>query len=141
MLPVSRLLALFIILFSAGCTTTLSDQQVEADARQLAQIYCQAQELRTERFKLADDIRMLEDTLMMYPDAPESAARKIALENLQAGTTDMWRRTKTMADSINHLLETFYKGSYPEKADRNRLDQALEKVMHEICATNSELKN
>lgn len=136
MLSVCRLLALFIILFSAGCSTSLSDQQVEADARQLAQIYCQAQQLRTERFQLADDIRMLEDTLMMYPDAPESAARKKTLDNLQAGTTDMWQRTKSMADSINQLLETFYKGNYPEKEDRIRLDKALEKVMLEVCATN-----
>ncbi len=129
-------MALFLILLLAGCGPARSDSQVEEDARALAEIYCKAQMLRAERFQLADEIRFLEDSIMMFPDAPETKNRELALQELQATTTSMWQRTKSVADSINRLLDSFYKGNYPEKADRSRLDKELEKVMRDVCDVN-----
>lgn len=129
--------AFFILLVLTSCQSVPSSQDVEKDAQALAALYCRAQDLREERFKLADDIRFLEDSIATFPDAPETTTRKQTLIDLQGTTDDMWLRTKKLADSIDNLLSDFYKEKYPEKEDRSRLDEALMQVINSECPPTS----
>ena len=125
---------LLLVLFVFACGPDFSEEQLQKDGMTLAELQCAAKKLKDERFKLADDIRFLQDSLIILKaDTMRAAACRTRLDSLQGTTEEMWRRTKIMADSVNHTLERLQKETYHSKAARKQLDAAQEKAFGEIC--------
>jgi hypothetical protein len=121
--------------FLLACGSGASQEQVEADGRMLAELQCEAQGIQHERFKLADDIRFLEDSLIHFP-SPADTLRKQRLEALKGRTEDMWLRTKGMAEIISDTLAHLHRTRYQQPEERQRLDEALQKAFAQICPAN-----
>lgn len=125
------LLALVLLLSACGAPK-LSEETLQADAAMLANLQCEAKKLQDERFKLATDIRMLEDSIMTAASSL-IPAYQAKLDALAGKKEDMALRTKTMADSITHVLEQLHQGTYKDTADRRLLDVALSGQYEQLC--------
>lgn len=133
-----KFLSLFLLAFLIfGCSEKkpgITEEQIQKDGRTLAELQCAAKKLKDERFKLADDIRFLEDSIQLVrKDRAKMARYRFRLDSLKNTTEDMWRRTKIMADSVNHTLERLHKETYLDLEIRKQLDAAQEKAFGEIC--------
>lgn len=117
----------------AACGQQVTNEQVLADAAMLANLQCEAKKLQDERFQLATDIRLLEDSLYMEPDTARAAIYRTKLDKLSSGKEDIALRTKLMADSITHVLDGLYKGIYKDTAGRRLLDVALTAQFEKTC--------
>lgn len=126
------LLALVLLLSACGAPK-LSEETLQADAAMLANLQCEAKKLQDERFQLATDIRMLEDSILNATDSTLIPAYQAKLDALTGTKEDMALRTKTMADSITHVLEQLHQGTYKDTADRKLLDVALSGQYEQLC--------
>jgi len=126
------LLAVASALFSCN-DHKIADETLKADGLYLANLQCEAKKLQEERFKLAQDIRELEDSVMYSPDSLAKPGYQAKLEQLVASKDDVHQRTKTMADSITHVLNGFYEGTYKDTANRRLLDVALAAAFESNC--------
>lgn len=124
------------LLFLLACGAGPSQEQVEADGRMLAELQCEARGLQRERFKLADDIRFLEDSLVQFP-SPADTLRRQRLDALKGRTEDMWLRTKRMAEIISDTLAHLHRTRYQQPEERQRLDEALQKAFAALCPDES----
>ena len=111
----------------------ITDETLKADGAYLATLQCEAKKLQEERFKLAQDIRELEDSVMYSLDSLAKPGFQAKLDQLVASKEDMHMRTKAMADSITHVLNGFYKGTYKDTADSKLLDVALTSAYENTC--------
>lgn len=111
----------------------ITDETLKADGTYLATLQCEAKKLQEERFKLAQDIRELEDSVMYSLDSLAKPGFQAKLDQLVASKQDMHVRTKAMADSITHVLNGFYEGTYKDTADRRLLDVALTSAYENTC--------
>lgn len=127
------LLLATIALLSSCSNHKLTEETINADGVKLANLQCDAKKLQEERFKLAEDIRHIEDSVMYSADSINIPAYKAKLEKLIASKEDMHLRTKTMADSISNVLKGYYEGAYKDTADRRLLDVALTSAFESNC--------
>jgi hypothetical protein len=111
----------------------ITDETLRADGAYLATLQCEAKKLQEERFKLAQDIRQLEDSVMYSLDSIAKPGFQAKLDQLVASKEDMHSRTKAMADSITYVLNGFYEGTYKDTADRRLLDVALTSAYENTC--------
>ncbi len=111
----------------------ITDETLKVDGAYLAMLQCEAKKLQEERFKLAQDIRELEDSVMYSKDSLAKPTYQAKLAQLVSSKDDVHQRTKAMADSITHVLNTFYEGTYKDTADRRQLDVALSAAYQSNC--------
>jgi hypothetical protein len=127
------LLLAFAGLLSSCNGHKITDETLKVDGTYLATLQCEAKKLQEERFKLAQDIRELEDSVMYSLDSLAKPSFQAKLDQLVASKEDMHSRTKAMADSITHVLNGFYEGTYKNTADRRLLDVALSAAYQSKC--------
>ncbi len=126
--------AIALGLFFASCAgNKLSEETLKADAQHLATLQCEAKKLQEERFQLANDIRMLEDSIMIAPDSISKQGYIEKLAVLTPNKEDVGLRTKTMADSISRTITALQEGTYKDTADRKLLDAALLSEFERLC--------
>jgi len=126
-------LVVLVALLVASCASNGSESTLQTDAAHLAQLQCEAKKLQEERFQLATDIRLLEDSIRTGQDSLLIQAQQAKLDKLVAGKEDMWLRTKAMADSVTLTLSNFHEGTYKDTADRKLLDVAMMSEFERIC--------
>lgn len=127
------LLLLLVALLAACNTHSINEETVKADGEYLAALQCEAKKLQEERFLLAQNIREWEDSVRYSQDSVAKMAHQATLDELNGKREDMHLRTKAMADSITHVLNAFYEGTYKDTADRKLLDAALTKAFETQC--------
>jgi hypothetical protein len=120
--------AFLVSFFVSGCGKN-TDEQLQKDAALMASLECEARHLKDERFKVANDIRLMEDSL---------AKQKIALTALQSreidSVTNVYTlRTGALADKITKTMDSLFAASYQTAPQRQALDEATEKKLQEVC--------
>lgn len=131
----SLLPVLLILLASQACNNPSGEiETLEEDAAYLANLQCQAKALQKERFALAQEKNTLEDSILRFQNDPNVyPGLQERLEQFEPRAEDMWQRTKKMADSIQSVMDGYWKGTYKDTADRRLLDAALMESFQEIC--------
>lgn len=107
----------------------MDQAQLEKDAQLMAKLECEARQLKEERFKVANDIRFMEDSL---------AKNKIGLSLQKAAEIDSVKeyytlRTGELADKITKTMDSLFSTTYHSPEERQQLDEATEKVLQKIC--------
>lgn len=126
-----RLLGVGVMLGSLlmlGCKKN-NQAQLENDAQLMAQLECQARQLKEERFKVANDIRFMEDSLTKNKLrlSPEKIAE---IDSVKESYT---LRTGELADKITKTMDSLFATTYRSQEEREQLDEATEKVLQKIC--------
>lgn len=120
-----------ILLLIGTCLFGCSGGSVveEADVALMADLRCEAQQLKDKRFKIANDLRFRNDSL---------AKLNIPLTYLQKQEEDSIRqwltlRTGEVADRLTHTMDSLFKIHYKTVEQRQVFDVAVEKKVQEIC--------
>ena len=115
-------------LLMLGCQKN-NQAQLENDAQLMAQLECQARQLKEERFKAANDIRFMEDSLAKYKLrlSPQKSAE---IDSVKESYTI---RTGELADKITKTMDSLFATTYRSQEERQQLDEATEKVLQKIC--------
>lgn len=111
-----------------GCKKD-NQAQLENDAQLMAKLECQARQLKEERFKVANDIRFMEDSLTK--NKLRLSPKKIAeIDSVKESYTI---RTGELADKITKTMDSLFSTTYHTPEERQQLDEATEKVLQKIC--------
>lgn len=111
-----------------GCKKD-NQAQLENDAQLMAKLECQARQLKEERFKVANDIRFMEDSLTK--NKLRLSPKKIAeIDSVKESYTI---RTGELADKITKTMDSLFSTTYHSPEERQQLDEATEKVLQKIC--------
>lgn len=106
-----------------------TDGSLEKDAALMAALRCEARQLKEERFRAANDIRFLEDSLAKNKTAL-SAVQRREIDSIQNIYT---LRTGQLADKITQTMDSLFAGRYQTPEQRQALDEATEKKLLEVC--------
>lgn len=111
-----------------GCKKN-NQEQLDKDAKLMATLECEARQLKEERFKIANEMRFMEDSL---------AKCKIALTAAQSQQMDSVKnvytvRTGALADKITKTMDSLFSMTYHNPEERQQLDEATEIVLQKIC--------
>lgn len=111
-----------------GCKKN-NQEQLDKDAKLMATLECEARQLKEERFKIANEMRFMEDSLAKY---------KIALTAAQSQQMDSVKnvytvRTGALADKITKTMDSLFSMTYHNPEERQQLDEATEIVLQKIC--------
>ena len=111
-----------------GCQKN-NQEQLDKDAKLMATLECEARQLKEERFKIANEMRFMEDSLAKY---------KIALTAAQSQQMDSVKnvytvRTGALADKITKTMDSLFSMTYHNPEERQQLDEATEIVLQKIC--------
>ncbi|MBK6355138.1 MAG: hypothetical protein IPF46_17580 [Saprospiraceae bacterium] len=126
------LLFLSVYFFSYGCKNKNKISTLEQDSRLLATLYCEAKQLKEERFLLADHIRFSEDSLMQFPEKNKYFLSR--LDSLNKLIEPLHEQTKNKSEQIKLLQQKLYDSIYTSKKDRIILDQEFLKVSNQLCS-------
>ena len=107
----------------------MDQTQLEKDAQLMAKLECEARQLKEERFKAANDIRLMEDSLAKNK-LPRSAAKSAEIDSVKESYT---LRTGVLADKITKTMDSLFANSYHTPEERQQFDEATEKVLLKIC--------
>lgn len=115
-------------LTTLGCKKN-NQEQLDKDAKLMATLECEARQLKEERFKIANEMRFMEDSLAKY---------KIALTAAQSQQMDSVKnvytvRTGALADKITKTMDSLFAMTYHNPEERQQLDEATEIVLQKIC--------
>lgn len=111
-----------------GCQKN-DKEQLDKDAKLMATLECEARQLKEERFKIANDIRFMEDSLMKH---------HISLTTSQSREIDSIKkvltiRTGKLADKITKTMDSLFVTNYQTPEQRQTFDAATEKMLQEVC--------
>ncbi len=111
-----------------GCQKN-DKEQLDKDAKLMATLECEARQLKEERFKAANEMRFMEDSLAKY---------KIPLTAIQSQQMDSVKnvytlRTGALADKITKTMDSLFATSYQTAEQRQAFDVATEKMLQEVC--------
>jgi hypothetical protein len=121
---------LLLSLLSSACQTSTTKQTIEADARLVATLTCQAKALKDERFKVAKDIGIMEDSLLKSGKGL-NFQQKAYIDSIEQNLT---LRTSTLAKTITHKLDSLFAlESYKTIAQRKAFDLALVEAEKKVC--------
>ncbi|MEZ4901128.1 MAG: hypothetical protein R2822_04900 [Spirosomataceae bacterium] len=111
-----------------GCQKADS-AQLEKDAKTMAILQCEARQLKDERFKIANDIRYMEDSLMKNK-IPLSISQSHYIDSIKNIYTV---RTGLLATKITKTMDSLFATNYKTLEQRQVFDTATEKILHNIC--------
>lgn len=114
---------------ATGCSSDSPRGINEQDIVLMADLQCQARHLKDERFKMANELRLMEDSLMKH---------RIPLTDAQRQKSDSIRKaltlqTDVLAARVTRTMDSVFELHYPTIAQRQEFDEAVEKKMTEIC--------
>jgi hypothetical protein len=111
-----------------GCQKN-NQEQLDKDAKLMATLECEARQLKEERFKIANDIRFMEDSLMKH-HIPLTASQRQQIDSVK---TVLTMRTGKLADKITKTMDSLFVANYQTPEQRQTFDAATEKMLQEVC--------
>ena len=120
---------LLTLLFLAACGQ--EDAAVNKDGATLATLNCKAKKLQDARFKLADDIRFAEDSLLAQKG--DTLLLKKRLELLNGQIEGLHQRTRIVADSFTLVMGQMHQTRYKNPESRKALDVAIQRAFPVVC--------
>jgi hypothetical protein len=117
-----------------GCIGLLScekkaDAPFEKDVQLMANLECEARQLKEERFNAANDIRLMEDSLAKH-HLPLLPAQSQHIDSVKTAYT---LRTGQLAEKITKTMDSLFAVSYKTIEQRQAFDAATEKKLQEVC--------
>ena len=107
-----------------ACKNSPNEAKITEDATVLGTIQCEAQNLRTRRFKLANDIDIVQNQ-----QKPDPAT----VQSLDSLKKELTLQTDLLAQRIKKHQDSLYQNTYQEEAMRKKLDEALIKFIKNKC--------
>lgn len=122
-----RYIVLLLLLGACGHP----EDNLKQDGETLATLNCRAKKLQDERFKLADDIRFAEDSLLEGKGDTLLLKKRLAVLNGQI--EGLHQRTRIVADSFTLVMGQLHQARYKEPASRKALDTAIQNALSVLC--------
>jgi hypothetical protein len=122
-----RYIVLLLLIGACG----QSEDTLQQDGATLAILNCKAKKLQDARFKLADDIRFAEDSLLEHKG--DTLLLKKRLELLNGQIDGLHQQTRIMADSFTRVMNTMHQARYKSLESRKALDAATAKALESRC--------
>lgn len=117
-----------IVILMMSCQEN-AKQQLEKDAKLMATLECEARQLKEYRFKVANDIRFMEDSLMKTAKALTATQSK----EIDSIRNELTLRTGGLADKITKTMDSLFTLQYKTTEQRHEFDVATEKILQEVC--------
>jgi hypothetical protein len=111
-----------------GCQKN-NQEQLDKDAKLMATLECEARQLKEERFKITNDIRFMEDSLMKY----HISLTPSQSQHIDSIKTVLTMRTGKLADKITRTMDSLFVANYQTPEQRQTFDAATEKMLQEVC--------
>lgn len=115
--------------FATGCSSDSPREVNEQDITLMADLQCKARHLKDERFRVANELRLMEDSLMKAR-IPLSDAQRQKSDSIRKALT---LQTGALAARVTSAMDSLFELHYLTLAQRQRFDEAVEKKMAEIC--------
>jgi hypothetical protein len=112
-----------------GCTSKADQEVYEQDVALMAEKQCAARRLKDERFKMANQLRLMEDSLMKNA-IPLSDAQRYKSDSIKAALT---LQTGRIASQVSSTMDSLFALHYTTIEQRQAFDEAVEKKIGEIC--------
>lgn len=112
--------------FFASCT---QNGVQEHDIALMADLECQARQLKEERFRVANELRLRGDSLMKA-NSPLTREQKMEEDSLKETLT---RQTGELATRLTYVMDSLFDVRYKTVEQREAFDQALAKKVKEVC--------
>ncbi len=119
-------LLIALIVSHFGCA---NDSVRDKDVAILANLECQARQLKEQRFRVANEIRLRGDSLMKA-NIPLTEAQKMEEDSLKQTLTV---QTGELATRLTFVMDSLFEAHYKTIEQREAFDQALAKKVEEIC--------
>lgn len=122
-----RLLALLVASgLLCGCQNNAVQDE---DVALLADLDCRARQLKEQRFRIADELRLRSDSLMKA-NIPLTEAQQAEEDSLHKTLTV---QTGALATRLTFVLDSLFEAHYQTIEQREAFDQALAKKVAEVC--------
>lgn len=118
-----------LLLLFAACGQ--KEDVLNKDGAILATLNCRAKKLQDARFKLADDIRFAEDSLLEQKG--DTLFLKKRLEALNGQIDGLHQRTRIVADSFTLVMGQMHQARYKNPESRKALDAAVARALPVVC--------
>ncbi|MBK7231613.1 MAG: hypothetical protein IPH93_04970 [Saprospiraceae bacterium] len=119
-----------MILAMLGSECSVKDvvAQKQEEIKKLAELFCKAKKLKSERFILADKLNRVEDSINLPNYKILMHAKRDSILKEAEGLT---LSTKKLADSIIVIQDQLYLELKPE--EKKKIDQAFELELNRTC--------
>ncbi|GAB2800442.1 hypothetical protein GCM10027275_53080 [Rhabdobacter roseus] len=116
-------------LMALACQSASEQSTLDTDARLLAYLQCEARQLKEQRFRVANDLRFREDSLLRLHLALTELEKKQADSVKQVLTA----QTEQLAAKITQTMDSLFAAHYQSLERRRELDVATERLVQEVC--------
>lgn len=121
-----KLLLVSLTVLFFGCA---NDVVRDEDVALLANLECQARQLKEQRFQVANELRLRGDSLMKA-NIPLTEAQRMEEDSLKQTLTV---QTGTLATRLTFVMDSLFEAHYQTIEQRESFDKALAKKVGEIC--------
>lgn len=119
---------LLILLFATSCESGKKKIDFSGMAQLTADIECRAISIREKRFKLANEIRFTQDTLLLTKNT-DSLRLKLNLARLNGDKEVVMSQSQLMADSIKNLIDSLSKNFLTDPASKKQFNDSLNLIL------------
>ena len=127
-LVVAKYLLVSIALVSVSVSCTKNPVQDE-DIKLMAGLECQARQLKEERFRVANELRLRGDSLMKANSALTERQR-VEEDSIKEALTV---QTGELATRLTFVMDSLFEKHYKTVEQRETFDKALAKKVVEVC--------
>lgn len=127
-LVVAKYLLVSIALTSVSVSCTKNTVQDE-DIKLMAGLECQARQLKEERFRVANELRLRGDSLMKANSALTERQR-VEEDSIKEALTV---QTGELATRLTFVMDSLFEKHYKTVEQRETFDKALAKKVSELC--------
>ena len=120
----------FGLLVVVGLMSCKEQKSVDAEVQGMADLECRAIELRKERFKLADNIRFAQDSLIHTKSHTDSVRIAQELDAFTKHKQELLDSSNQLADSIKQQLDSLQKFILQKEEDKTFFNQKLSTELH-----------
>ncbi|TDB69185.1 hypothetical protein [Arundinibacter roseus] len=99
------------------------------DVNLMAELQCEARKLKDERFRIANEMQLMEDSLIKS-NSPLTAAQRQTNDSIRQVLTE---QTGALATRITMAMDSLFEARYQAPEQRDKLDEAVENRLKEIC--------
>ncbi len=122
------ILSVFLLTIGLFCRCQNNAVQ-DQDVALLADLECQARQLKEQRFQVANELRLRGDSLMRA-NIPLTEAQREEEDSLKQTLTV---QTGTLATRLTFVMDSLFEAHYKTMEQREAFDKALAKKVAEIC--------
>lgn len=119
---------IFLASFPALCGCS-NDEVRNEDIALMADLECRARQLKEERFRVANELRLRGDSLMKAHIIP-TEAQKMEEDSLKESLT---LRTGELATRLTFVMDSLFDAHYKTAEQREAFDRAMAKKVEEVC--------